>query len=131
MTDDINKRIEALEAEIAKLKEASKPAEPFVPAKPWTKYDVTQNFRMPPSCVEEMARVVPDIARGNPNKTTIGKVEVKEEKPKVKGSGWVDAAPIGPRSDTKYVDAIAKHFDQMDKLEQAAKIAAAIKAVKE
>jgi hypothetical protein len=127
MTDDINKRIDRLEAEIRKLKGEDKPS---VPAKPWVKYDVTQNFRLPPSCVAEMARVVPDIPRGNPNNTTVKMAEVGQEKPKVKGSGWVDAAPIGPRQDTKYVDAIASHFNQLARLETAAKIAAAIRGVK-
>jgi hypothetical protein len=129
MTEDVEKRISALEAEIARLKEANKPAEPFVPAKPWVKTDWTAGFKLPPSCVEAMAKVVPDVVRGNPSGVTITKAEVREEEPKVKG-GWVDASPLGPLPSTKYVDAIAKRFEEMDKLEQVAKIAAAIKAVK-
>ena len=120
--------VAALEAEIAKLKE-EKEAKPFV-GKPWQKIDYTAGFKMPASCVEEMAKVVPDIARGNASGVTVTKAVVGEEKPKVKGTGWIDATPLGPRADTKHIDRIASFFADQDKLDQVAKIAAAIKAVK-
>ena len=127
MSEDVEKRIAQLEAEIAKLKGEEKP---FVPAKPWVKTDWTAGFKLPPSCVEAMAKVVPDVVRGNPKGVTVTKAAVREPEPVKKTGGWVEATPLGPRADTKHIDRIASFFADQDKLEQVAKIAAAIKAVK-
>ena len=136
MTDDVEKRIADLEREIAELK-AKQPKEekPFV-GKPWKKIDYTAQMTMPPSAVRAMCDAVPDdVLRavvGDHRRGVSqpgGLIKDEGEKPVVKGSGWVDAAPLDQPS-IKHVDAIAKHFEQMDRLETIAKIAAAIKVVK-
>jgi hypothetical protein len=138
MTDDVEKRIADLEREIAELK-AKQPKEekPFV-GKPWKKIDYTAQMTMPPSAVRAMCDAVPDdVLRavvGDHRRGVSqpgGLIKDEGEKPKVKGSGWVDAAPLGPDPSVKHIDRIASHFDQLDRLETAAKIAAPIKAVKD
>ena len=64
--DDLVRRVSALEAELAEAKkalEAGKPKPEFVPRAPMPKIDWTAGMKMPPSAVQAMARVVPDVKR--------------------------------------------------------------------
>jgi hypothetical protein len=61
MSDELVKRIEQLEAELAELKaQLPPPKKEFVPSKPWQPIDYTENFRLPADAAQKMAAVVPD-----------------------------------------------------------------------
>jgi hypothetical protein len=128
-------RIAKLEAELAELRKKSEPPEPFVPKKPWQKWDPTEQLVMPASAVKPMADLVHDVKdkdfdtlspeekkRRMQNawaQTKIGGLSpllAKEKKPEP-AAGWKKETPLGPPSGTKYVDQIVDHFDALDKAE--------------
>ena len=51
-----------------------------------------------------------------------------KEKKVERGTGWSNPVPLEPPSGVKHVDAIAKHFETLDKLETMRRIGDAIKA---
>jgi hypothetical protein len=110
--DDLKRRVEKLEGELAEAKKSLDGVKPVeqVPKseKPWPKYDPTEGFRLPPSAAKAMADVVPDPKPsagfnahswaqnkgpgepggfGAPTKPG-GPGEVQ------RGSGWRDPAPL-------------------------------------
>ena len=60
--DELAKRIEALEAELAELRaQLPKPEKPVVKSRmPYVPHDYTENFRMPMDAAQKMAAIVPD-----------------------------------------------------------------------
>jgi hypothetical protein len=139
MTDDVENRIAKLEQELAALKSdkaktpAPKVEKPFV----MPRYDPTANFGMPASAVRAMVEAVPDSLMRSivgDHRTVsqpggFGEPPLQSEsKLTIKGRGWQEAVPIGPDPNIKQIDRIAAHFDRMEKIEQAAKIAQAMKA---
>jgi len=64
MSDDTEKRIATLEAELAALKKAQEPKPEFKPKKPYTPIDYTAGFRLPADAAKAMAAIVPDVKGG-------------------------------------------------------------------
>ena len=135
MSEDLTKRIADLERELRELKAQLPPPpdEPYKPKKPWPKYDPTEGFRMPASAVKAMVDVVPDmrgIAQEQKQVPAPGGfgTTAKPGKAVERGSGWQDPGKLEPPPGVKHVDAIAEHFDRLDRLETMKKIADAIKA---
>ena len=60
--DELAKRIEALEAELAELRaQLPKPEKPVAKSRmPYVPHDYTENFRLPADAAQKMAAVVPD-----------------------------------------------------------------------
>ena len=100
---------------IAKLEEAAKPPEPFVPG-PRFQYDPTAGASMPPSAMLEMIKAVPDALmrvvdarRSNPTEPSSPAV-TKEQRiadslkgtssapqpqpPRQRGTGWAPEVPL-------------------------------------
>src|SRR5262245_51302904 len=123
----LEERIEALEAELKTAKEEAaakeKTAEPFKLKEPsWPRYDPTEGFRLPASAVRAMTEVVPDF-RGIAAEQRLGRSvpgmlrsEPRGE-PKVKGSGWVEPAPLKPPPGVAICDQIADKFADLDRIE--------------
>jgi len=59
--EELAKKIEKLEAELATLKSLVKPEAELPPKGSWPKYDPTAGFRLPASAAKAMAAIVPDV----------------------------------------------------------------------
>ena len=129
-------RIAKLERELAELKAKAEPQEkkPFK-SKASFHYDPTEGMGMPPSAVRAMCAVVPDMRGIAQEQKQVSMpsgfgTTAKPGKPVERGNGWGKSVPLGPPSGIKYVDQIADHFDQLDKLETIKKVADAVNAAK-
>ena len=113
---------------IAKLEEAAKPPEPFVP-RPRIQFDPTEGASMPRSAMKQMVDALPssffsDLRADSrkPNAVTGGPNPGPQ--PQVKrGSGWVEPRPLESPPGLKYVDAQLDAQDAKDRAELALKIA--------
>jgi hypothetical protein len=132
--EELAKRIANLERELAELKAQVKPVEvkPVKAEKPWPKYDPTEGMRMPASAVRAMVDVVPDfrgIAQEQKQGVAApGGLPSPEPRAEKKEPRRAVETPLEPPSGIQHVDAIAAHFDRLDRLETMKKIADAIKA---
>ena len=140
--DDLVKRIAALEKELATLKAQVKPTDDAgIPAdrKPWPKYDPTEGFRLPASAAKAMAQIVPDLkpkAGFDAHAHVQTKIaapggfgpETKPQgEPPVRGTGSQKEQPLSPPPGIRHIDAIAEHFAEVDRAQDATKrIAAAV-----
>ena len=131
--EELAKKIECLEKELEALKAQVKP-EPEVPTerKPWPKYDPTEGFRLPPSAAKAMAAIVPDVKNQKGfdahawAETKVAEPggfgeAAKPEKQVERGTGYQKALPLEPPPGIKHVDAIAKHFEEIDKADDIGK----------
>jgi hypothetical protein len=75
-------------------------------------------------------RLMADIVNDSRRSNDPGWLKAEGGKPVEKGTGWALLVPIGPDPSIKHIDRIAAHFDRMEKIDQAAKIAQAIGVVK-
>jgi hypothetical protein len=116
----MEERIAALEAEIAELKGA-KPAEPSAP---WVRRDpldlvyAQQGIRgQLPEWQQDMARAVDDsVVRAIVGDHTRSRVALPSPAPqKSAGNGWQELRPLEPPPGQAHIDAIAAHFDRLDR----------------
>ena len=140
MSKELVERIAKLELELAELKAAQAKTAPkpeFKPT-PMPKYDPTEGFRLPASAAQAMARVVPDVKQGGFDAhawaQTKGPGEpggfgspTRSASPVERGTGWTAPRPIEPPPGIQHVDAIASHFDVLDRLEQVKKLVGLLK----
>src|SRR5262249_44877864 len=135
MTDDAKtqaEKIAALEREVAALKDAAKPPEPFKP-EPYQQYDPTAGMCMPRSTMLEMARAVPDrmmreIALRDARAPTGRPGMIPDSSQQVSnvrggnvagsGTGWAREIPLGPSPHQRYVDAQLDAQDAKDRQER-------------
>src|SRR5262249_24953313 len=110
MSDDED-RIASLEREVAELKNAMKPPEPFKP-EDWPRYDPTAGMTMPRAALEEMVNADKGMMRGivRDNRaptgpSSAGAIPTSQQVTGVRGSGWAREVPIGPPPGIRYVDA--------------------------
>jgi hypothetical protein len=126
MSDDLEKRIAALEDELkaakeeaaAKAKAAEKAKEPFKLKEPWKRYDPTEGLRMSGSAVRAMVDVVPDmrgIAREQGRVSVPGMFPAEQGEPKVRGSGWREPRPLEGPPGLKWIDRQVDVADALDR----------------
>jgi hypothetical protein len=117
--EEIKARNAELEDRIAKLEEAAKPPEPFVPM-PRIQFDPTEGASMPPSALREMMKAVPDALmrelradarRPNPvteaSSSPVTTSPSAQSQPTQRGTGWVPERSFPDRT---------KEFELVDRI---------------
>ena len=134
--DDLKRRVEKLEGELAEAKKSLDGVKPVeqVPKseKPWPKYDPTEGFRLPASAARAMADVVPDPkpsagfnahswaqnkGPGEPGGFGSPPRPGGGGEPIERGSGWSDPAALSQPPGLKYIDQQIDVQDALDKAE--------------
>ena len=124
--EEIKARNAELEDRIAKLEEAAKPPEPFVPG-PRFQFDPTANASMPASALKAMVNAVPDALMRElrsdamkPNPVT-GYSTAQPTNQVQRGSGWAKPIPVEPPPGVAIADRLMDRQDEIDKAELAVK----------
>jgi hypothetical protein len=110
---ELHAKIAKLEATIAELRGGGSgrpPVDTF-----GVTYDRGIRFGMPVSAVLEMARAVPDrlmadIVNDFRSGPSVPKALADEPKPEKRGTGWIEATPLGPAPNSELVDRIVERF---------------------
>ena len=134
--DELKAQNAKLTERIAKLEEAAKPPEPFVPG-PRFQFDPTANASMPANAMKAMIDAVPDTLMRDlradarkPNPVTQASSSPIRSTPSAQPQwrntgGWRDEVPLGPQPGIEHVDRLVDAQDQIDKAELALKFAKA------
>jgi hypothetical protein len=126
--EELRKQVAELQAKTVELAERLKALEPDPEFKrqPMPRWDPTARMRMPASAIQAMVEAVPDalvrnIARDFHRGVTApsSMIPGRGQEPVVRGSGWVDPAPLASPPGIKLIDQMAAVEDRQWRAERA------------
>jgi len=128
-TAELKAQISALQQRMEELERKAKPSAPFVsdyvPPSPNRHLD---RLSMPPSAMADMVAAVPDrmvadIVRDLRSIGTLSPAVSNAGAPKLRGTGWRDATPLGPPPGVAQADKLMDAADKADRVELAQRLA--------
>jgi len=128
-TAELKAQISALQQRMEELERKAKPSAPFVsdyvPPSPNRHLD---RLSMPPSAMADMVAAVPDrmvadIVRDLRSIGTLSPAVSNAAVPKLPGTGWREATPLGPPPGVAQADRLMDAADKADRVELAQRLA--------
>jgi hypothetical protein len=125
--DELKAQNAKLTERIAKLEEAAKPPEPFVPFS-MPRFDPTEGASMHPSTMKEFAASMPDqlmrdlradALKPDPITSSANRQPQSQVQ---RGSGWAKPIPVEPPPGVALADRLMDHQDRIDKAELAQRL---------